>query len=246
MEHYNALRYISLTFMNRKPSNSSQIDQTRDLLSTGERTLFAAPEGAKMLQNSGFKTSFFTLAQNFEPQRDRFCCGIATAVIVLNSLAGRNEYSQTKILDKVSLGIKPLEAVLHKDGGLTLSELSQLLRSVGAIAKTIVCERHEENALTTFKSDLMRCLSTANQFVVANFDSALLVGSGSGHFSPLGAFDQSTQSVLVMDTGRHRTPWYWVSIEKLYRAMNTTDGESWRGYLIVQSETPEAIAKNRI
>jgi len=31
----------------------------------------------------------------------------------------------------------------------------------------------------------------------------------------------------------HKNPWYWVSVTDMVKAMNTLDGEKFRGYLIV-------------
>lgn len=40
---------------------------------------------------------------------------------------------------------------------------------------------------------------------------AKLGQSGSGHFSPIGAFDRDTDMVLIMDVARFKYPPHWVS-----------------------------------
>ena len=84
---------------------------------------------------------------------------------------------------------------------------------------------------------IMRCTSsdahqTRLSLLVASFSRQVLGQSGDGHFSPLGAYDPETDSVLVLDVARFKYPPYWVEVEKLYEAMggiDETTGES-RGY----------------
>ena len=54
-----------------------------------------------------------------------------------------------------------------------------------------------------------------------------------GHFSPLGAYDVESDSVLVMDVAGFKNGWYWVPVKDLYAAMNTLDGSVYRGWLVI-------------
>ncbi len=223
--------------MKRARSIQNKIDQTLSVLSTIARVPFEAAESQQRFQQAAFKHSFFTLVQNYQPQVDAFSCGVASAVIVLNSIAGKASFTQKALLTKETDKIKHRKLVKQKNGGFTLEELAAIMRWHRCRVKVQYCDtKIKSAALNAFKSDLMRCLSGNEEFLVANFDSEKLIQSGSGHFSPLAAYDRISDSVLVMDTGRHRTPWHWVPIEHLYGAMQTKDGPSFRGYLLVKAQ----------
>jgi hypothetical protein len=34
----------------------------------------------------------------------------------------------------------------------------------------------------------------------------------------------------------HKNPWYWVDLKEMVTAMNTKDGENFRGYLITKKK----------
>jgi hypothetical protein len=44
------------------------------------------------------------------------------------------------------------------------------------------------------------------------------------------AYDEASDMVLVMDAALHKNRWYFISVKKLYEAMNTKDGEK---YLLI-------------
>ena len=56
---------------------------------------------------------------------------------------------------------------------------------------------------------------------------------GGGHISPLGAYDERSESFLIMDVNPNRAPWVWVRSEDLIAAMRTFDTVENRGYLLV-------------
>jgi glutathione gamma-glutamylcysteinyltransferase len=63
----------------------------------------------------------------------------------------------------------------------------------------------------------------AMPILVVNFARSALGQTGDGHFSPLAAYDQATDSVLVLDVARFKYPYYWVTISHLYEAMIPID-----------------------
>jgi len=56
---------------------------------------------------------------------------------------------------------------------------------------------------------------------------------GGGHISPLGAYHQPTDSVLIMDVTPNKADWVWVKLSKLIQAMATKDTIENRGYVLV-------------
>jgi glutathione gamma-glutamylcysteinyltransferase len=98
--------------------------------------------------------------------------------------------------------------------------------------------RHQRrHDLDDFRRDVMAvcCCSTSssddsdeghhnhNAVLVVNFARSLLGQTGDGHFSPLGAYDRVTDSVLVIDVARFKYPYYWATLSQLYQAMIPSD-----------------------
>ena len=71
-------------------------------------------------------------------------------------------------------------------------------------------------------------------YVIVNYDRATLGQTGGGHISPLGAYDQLSDSVLVLDVNPTGHPWVWVEATALFKAMATKDTVENRGYLLVR------------
>jgi hypothetical protein len=59
--------------------------------------------------------------------------------------------------------------------------------------------------------------------VMINYDRKALGQVGGGHFSPLGAYHEKTDSFLIMDVAKYKYPPVWVGAATLYAAMGTPD-----------------------
>jgi hypothetical protein len=120
------------------------------------------------------------------------------------------------------------------DEGLNLSDLLKILSQVyGLKTKVTYVEKMNEKSLNKFRQKLKEVLADDKNFMIVNFDGMLIGNKTRGHISPVAAYDEKTNSVLVLDVAIHKNPWYFVSVEKLFAAMNSKDGDSFRGYLIV-------------
>jgi hypothetical protein len=71
---------------------------------------------------------------------------------------------------------------------------------------------------------------------VVNFDGKVFGNKTGGHISPIVAYDEKSDSLLVLDVALHKNPWYWVDLKEMVTAMNTKDGENFRGYLITKKK----------
>lgn len=75
-----------------------------------------------------------------------------------------------------------------------------------------------------------------SKLMAVSFHREALEQHGNGHYSPVGAFDLKTNSILVLDTARFKYPPYWVPARDLYRSMvpiDTVTGKS-RGYFLMK------------
>ena len=57
--------------------------------------------------------------------------------------------------------------------------------------------------IDAFREAARSALGEPRAFLVVNYDRQVLGQSGAGHISPLGAFDATTDRVLVMDVTAH-------------------------------------------
>lgn len=120
------------------------------------------------------------------------------------------------------------------DPGLDLQDFAKILSKIYKLkAKVIYAEKNDEKSVSKFRENLKKILADKTHFIIANFDGQILGQKTRGHLSPLAAFDEEKDLVLIFDVALHKNQWYFASVESLYKAMNTKDGESFRGYIIV-------------
>jgi len=64
------------------------------------------------------------------------------------------------------------------------------------------------------------CASPAplREAVIVNYNRGDLDQTGTGHFSPIGAYDEASDAVLVLDTARFKYPAHWVALPRLFLA----------------------------
>ncbi len=222
---------------------------------------YPSEESASMLKESNLH-DFLILSQNFEPQNNPTYCGIATVNMILNSIflplaspdskpkhivkmqvktsggISIERYFQDQLLNNQTDAKVKAKAVIEflqgKDPGLSLKNLKDLLVFYKLNAQSFYADgsggyanfiKHLEDNLA--KDDLT--------FIVVNFDrKALGFTTGSGHISPLLAYNKQRQMVLVGDVSTSSNPWFWVPVKNLYESMNTLDGQTYRGYVVVK------------
>lgn len=118
------------------------------------------------------------------------------------------------------------------DYGLQLHQLAGMLEAHGlAVTKKVVDGTAGEEAI---RKELAENLKNPGDFVLVNYARKSLDQKGGGHISPLGAYDEKSDSFLVLDTNPNTASWVWVTTKDLVAAMNTKDTIENRGYLVVR------------
>ena len=79
-----------------------------------------------------------------------------------------------------------------------------------------------KTGIHNFRELLKEKLNSPKQFLLIHFRSDLIGGIPRGHISPLSAYDEESDSVLVLDVAGHKGPWYWAPIPHLFQAMRAT------------------------
>jgi hypothetical protein len=214
-------------------------------------------EGQRLLIESKANKDYWRLSENYVAQKNQGVCGLASAVMVLNALpipapevpewAPYRTFTQDNFFNEKArmLGVAR--------GGLTLEQLHQLIETQPAEALVTYAS---DVSLDDFRRVAAADLADPQGFVIVNFlRSALdedprgpLEASLAGHFSPLAAYHEGTDRLLMLDVARYKYPPAWIRTADLFAAMRATDFDSGksRGFLRVSAAkgtaTPRPVA----
>jgi glutathione gamma-glutamylcysteinyltransferase len=191
----------------------------------------SSPQGRSMLlhalQNHTAE-SYWSLMEHFTNQSDPAYCGVTTLLIVLNSMSvdpnirwrgGWRYYGDEDVLlERCCISHERI-----RRAGITLQEFARLAKCQGLEVATKQPNTASED---DFRRDVQEILSSENGIIVASFARSVLGQTGEGHFSPIAAYHEESDHALVLDVARFKYAPYWVSISKLYEAMQPLDGAS--------------------
>jgi hypothetical protein len=217
------------------------------------------------------KVDFIKLVNQFEPQINKFFCGPASSVIVLNTLRIKNDnfkkpqdlrlfngsrgtlpnkdfipvfdrYTQDVFFNEKTDLVLTKEQVFGKERlingkmaqnyGIQIRELGQMLQAYDL--KVDIHVVSDQADLNTLKAEVINNLRTPDDFIIVNYARSALGQKGGGHISPLAAYDDVTDSVLILDVNPSHQPWVWVRWDDLAQAMKTFDTVENRGFLSVR------------
>jgi hypothetical protein len=151
-------------------------------------------------------------------------------------------YTQRAFFDEHFTKVKPLarfygapDAKGHRDPGLQLGQLHDILVGHGLdVTKRVVAD---DASAAEIRREMIENLSRPDDYVIINYDRKILGQPGGGHISPVAAYDEKSDSFLVLDVNPNKAPWVWVPAKLLIAAMRTHDTVENRGYLLVKEGT---------
>jgi hypothetical protein len=143
------------------------------------------------------------------------------------SYRGKTSPSKTKLQ---VLG-EPMPGQPDADWGFQLRHLGELLKAHGLDVVTRVVS--DDLAATEIRKELTNTLKRKGSYALVNYARPSLNQAGGGHISPLGAYDEKSDSFLIMDVNPNTDNWVWVSADDLIASMRTFDTVENRGYLLV-------------
>lgn len=222
------------TFYRRTLPNSAT-----ELSSALGRQLFAEALAA------GGLDGYFRLAEQFHTQAEPQFCGLGSLVVALNALAidpgrrwrGAWRWFSEELLDCCVA----LDQVRQR--GLDLDEVACLARCNGASVNVLRAESSDAYAWRASLSAAAR----GEHVLIASYDRAGLDQSGSGHFSPIGAYHAARDLVLVLDVARFKYPPHWIAAEHLWQSMHAIDdatGRS-RGWLALRGDPQHEALRDK-
>jgi len=199
----------------------------------------ASPEGLKLLSSSNARSDYGSLAQEFLTQANLAYCGVASSVMVLNSLkqsapavSGYGDYhfwTQDNLWSGTESATVVKASQVQRQG-MTLMELATLLQSHGLVVEPIHGQTLD---LETFRQRLRQSLSDPSDRLLVNYNRQSLGQNGGGHISPVAAYHASSDQVLILDVARYRYPTVWVPLRDLWQAIRTIDPSSGKSRGIV-------------
>ena len=175
-----------------------------------------SPEGQALLTSADHLADYQKLVVAWEGQELVSYCGVASGVIVLSALGeSANQFSFFN--DDTDAVRSRLQVTF---GGMTLSDLAGLLAAHGMD----VTKMHgDELTLEKFRQVIESNLAREGDYLLVNYQRQTLGQGRAGHISPLGAYDKSSDRVLIMDTANYKYPHTWVPLEMLYAATQEKD-----------------------
>jgi glutathione gamma-glutamylcysteinyltransferase len=198
-------------------------------------TALSSPDGRKYLIEAFTENtaeSYWALTEQFVNQNDPAFCGVTTLLMVLNAMCidpqvrwrgGWRFYgSEDVLLDRCCLSAERIRRV-----GVTMEEFRLLGRCHGLSVKLKRPQDRDNESFTVddFRKDIRRILTDAegHSIFVVSFSRQHLGQTGDGHFSPLAAYHEPTDKVLLLDVARFKYAPYWVSVQDLYDSMELED-----------------------
>jgi len=147
-------------------------------------------------------------------------------------------YTQDNVIDK---GPKPRAQVLGepvvidgkqiRDFGYQTRQLEALLKAHGVATRLVIVD--DARPVQEIRNDLVRNLERRGDYVVVTYVRQAVGQPGGGHISPVGAYDATSDSFLVLDVNPASAAWVWMPAVTLVKGMRTFDTVENRGYVMV-------------
>jgi len=120
--------------------------------------------------------------------------------------------------------------------GVTLDQLTEALKLQGLDASSVHADTATDIDIKAFRDLLKQSLAApTTKYMLVNYNLNVMSALNGGHFSPIAAYDEISDTVLILDTWNAFVPWTWVKVYDLYKSMNTLDGDVYRGYILVNA-----------
>ena len=192
-------------------------------------------KGQICFKNSQNKQAYWKLSEHFVGEANGTYCAIASAVMLLNALGidppqdpdhpGFYQWTQKNIFNQQVKHVIPIKQL--KEYGLGLRQEAMLLAQFPLEVNYYYGHDIELNA---FRQLAIQAVSSHNKGIIIHFSRSSLHEVGNGHFSPLAAYDASSDRFLVMDVAPYKYPPVWIKTKDLWKAMRA--GGNHRGFIV--------------
>jgi len=130
---------------------------------------------------------------------------------------------------------QPLQKVRRT--GVTLEQFSCTASRNQLNVKLVRLAEHE--TLEMFRKVVKEVCQSDGMVMTCSFSREALAQRGVGHFSPIGAYNEDQDMILVLDVARYKYPAFWVKVATMFDAMKTIDPVTnlKRGYVIMKKQS---------
>ncbi|AFY37132.1 Glutathione gamma-glutamylcysteinyltransferase [[Leptolyngbya] sp. PCC 7376] len=188
---------------------------------------FHTTQGRELLFSSAAQQDYLPLSEQFVTQINGAYCGIASMVIALNALGieapfapelGEKYFTQTNIFNTEMENIHPADKIRWQ--GMTLSQLGQLLSTYPV---DVEVHHGSDLSLSEFRELVRQNLQEPNNYILVNYLRRAINQESGGHISPIAAYNEESDRLLILDVATYKYPPVWVTVEDLWAAINTID-----------------------
>ena len=223
---------------------------SKDVALSGSYVLLTSPEGRRRLDHSRHHVDLIPLLAVFDTQERQTLCSVAAGVTVLNALPIKRpidpKYAPYAFFTQTNYFDDRVNKIITRDKtlviGQTLDQSAMVLAAHGAVTKVY---HAGDTSMDAFRRIAKANLDTPDDYIVVNYRRNHVGQPPGSHFSPLGAYDDASDSFLVLDVARYKFPPVWITTADLYDAMNTFDAESGktRGFIVVSAPAKKPSSK---
>lgn len=179
---------------------------------------------SEALQN-GTAKCFFRLMEQLHTQNEPEYCGLATLVTVLNALnidphrrwKGNWRFYSEELLDCC----EPLHKV--KKSGIDFDKLASLARCNGLHVEAV---RAQDTSVDDFRQMVLAASQSETFTLALAYSRKILNQTGSGHYSPMGAYHAPSDHLLILDCARFKYRPHWVPLPMMFDAMLALDPDT--------------------
>jgi hypothetical protein len=200
-----------------------------------------SPEGRRLLKESTSDEAYWQLSQFYVPQPDLGSCGVASCLMVLNALPIDRPvsklYAPYPFFTPDNFFPPEVEAIATRakvsDSGMSLEQLSRVLATHPVSVERVFASN---SSVEEFRKRARTILAKPDHYIIVNYLRTALGQKSGGHISPLAAYHEKSDTVLVLDVANFKYPWSFVSVNRLWKAMSEAiDSESQksRGYVVI-------------
>lgn len=190
--------------------------------------------GQSLLADSRAIADYPSLTTNFVPQSRRAFCGVASALTTLNAAgATQTPLDQKALFADPDVTAHPLKVSFT---GMSLRDFGELLRAHGA---NVTVVHASESDIGQFRDIVRSNLAREGDYLLVNYQRSHLGQTPMGHISPVAAYHEGTDRLLVLDVAAHKYPPTWVELETMWEAMYaplSPKTSTTRGFLVVHAD----------
>lgn len=237
-----AFTFLFAAFFLHACATAAPAAAKKDVQITGSYVTLISDEGRQRIERSPHRVDYVSLMATFIMQERQTLCSVATGVTILNALPVKRpvdpKYAPYPFFTQANYFDDRVDAIITRDTTLRIGQTLQQAAAVMAAHGAVTRAYHaSDSSIDAFRRIARANMDTRTDFIAVNYRRNHVGQPPGAHFSPLAAYDEPSDSFLILDVARYKFPPVWVTAADLFDAMNTLDTESGktRGFIVVSA-----------